>query len=82
MDEGHTVNADESVDCRGLRCPRPIVEMAKRMRKMVSGQVLEVLADHPVAKKDVPNWCSTTGNEFLERRDEDSFFRFYVKKTT
>ncbi len=80
MEDG-PVNANESVDCRGLRCPRPIVEMAKCMRKMESGQVLELLADDPVARKDVPNWCSSTGNEFLERRDEDSFFRFYVKKT-
>lgn len=74
------MEAGESVDCRGMRCPRPIVEMAKRMRKMETGQVLEILADDPVAKRDVPNWCSTTGNEFVERRDEDGFFRFYVKK--
>ncbi len=74
------MNPSESLDCRGMRCPRPIVEMAKRMRKMETGQVLELLADDPVAKKDVPNWCSTTGNEFLDRQDEDRFFRFYVKK--
>ncbi len=75
------MNSGESLDCRGMRCPRPIVEMAKRMRKMEAGHVLEILADDPVAKRDVPNWCHTTGNEFIERRDEDSFFRFYVKKS-
>ena len=75
------MNGNEPLDCRGMRCPRPIVEMAKRMRKMEPGQVLELLVDDPVAKKDVPNWCTTTGNEFLERRDEDRFFRFYVKKS-
>lgn len=74
------MKASESLDSRGMRCPRPIVEMAKRMRKMEAGQVLELLADDPVAKRDVPNWCQTTGNEFLERKDEDSFFRFFVKK--
>ncbi len=74
------MQSSDTLDCRGMRCPRPIVEMAKRMRKMEGGQVLEVLADDPVAKKDVPNWCSTTGNEFLEKQDEDKFFRFYVKK--
>lgn len=74
------MSTEGALDCRGMRCPRPIVEMAKRMRKMEPGQVLELLSDDPVAKKDVPNWCSTTGNEFLERRDEDDFFKFYVKK--
>ncbi len=75
------MQADETVDCMGMRCPRPIVEMAKRMRKMQPGQVLELLANDPVAKKDVPGWCQETGNEFLEREDVEGSFRFYVRKT-
>ncbi|MBI4317502.1 MAG: sulfurtransferase TusA family protein [Chloroflexi bacterium] len=75
------MNVDERLDCLGMRCPRPIVEMAKRMRKMQPGQVLELLANDPVAKKDVPGWCQETGNEFLEREDVEGVFRFYVRKT-
>ena len=71
---------DESVDCLNMRCPRPIVEMAKRMRKMQPGQVLELVANDPVAKKDVPGWCEDTGNEFLGREDEDTRFKFYIRK--
>ena len=71
---------DDTLDCLGMRCPRPIVEMAKRMRKMQPGQVLELLANDPVAKKDVPGWCQDTGNEFLGREDEDAHSRFYVRK--
>ncbi|MFQ5827422.1 MAG: sulfurtransferase TusA family protein, partial [Dehalococcoidia bacterium] len=43
--------SDLVLDCRGMRCPRPIVEMAKAMRRMGAGQVLELLATDPVAKK-------------------------------
>jgi len=71
---------DDTLDCLGMRCPRPIVEMAKRMRKMQPGQVLELLANDPVAKKDVPGWCQDTGNEFLAREDVDNHLKFYVRK--
>ena len=74
------MNPDETLDCLGMRCPRPIVELAKRMRKMQPGQILELLANDPVAKKDVPGWCQDTGNEFLGREDEDAHFKFYVRK--
>ena len=75
------MQADVVLDCRGMKCPRPIVEMAKRMRKMQPGQVLELYANDPVAKADVPAWCDTTGNEFVGREDTDGFFKFYVRKT-
>lgn len=74
------MQAAETLDCKGMRCPRPIVEMAKLMRRMQAGQVLELLADDPVAKKDVPAWCEKTGNEFLGREDAEKHFRFYVRK--
>lgn len=74
------MEAAERLDCLGMRCPRPIVELAKRMRKMQPGQVLELLANDPVAKKDVPNWCKDTGNEFLGREDVEQHFKFYVRK--
>jgi len=72
--------AEVTLDCTGMRCPRPIVEMAKAMRRMDNGQVLELLADDPVAKNDVPAWCQMTGHDFLGRQDEDKRFRFLVRK--
>lgn len=72
--------ADITLDCRGMRCPRPIVEMAKAMRRLEVGQTLELWADDPVAKTDVPAWCQTTGHQFLGREDEDKYLRFLVRK--
>jgi len=74
------MHADEALDCKGMKCPRPIVEMYKKMRRMQPGQILELAADDPVAKNDVPAWCQKTGNEFLARQDEPGLFRFYVRK--
>ena len=70
----------EVLDCRGMRCPRPIVEMAKKMKTMEPGQTLELWATDPVAKKDVPAWCQKTGNTFLGEELGQEYFRFLVQK--
>lgn len=68
------------LECRGMRCPRPIVEMAKAMRNMDSGDMIELLADDPVAKKDVPSWCEKTGHKYEGMEDLGSYLKFHVKK--
>jgi len=69
-----------TLDCSGMRCPRPIVEMAKRMRHMAPGEVLELIATDPVARNDVPAWCRRTGNELVDFKEDGGALRFYVKK--
>ncbi len=74
------VDKDESLDCKGLMCPMPIVKLAKKMKELKVGQVLELVVDDPGSKEDVPAWCNRTGNELLEMRQEGKDFYFYVKK--
>lgn len=71
---------DVSIDCLGMKCPRPITEMFKRMRKMEVDQVIEVLADDMVARHDIPAWCEKMGHKFMGREEGGSFDRFYVRK--
>ena len=74
------IKADMVQDSIGQLCPMPIAFMAKNMRKMEPGQVLEIHADDEGAHADVPAWCEQTGNEFLGKESDDGFFRYYVKK--
>ncbi|MFQ6136908.1 MAG: sulfurtransferase TusA family protein [Candidatus Hydrothermarchaeales archaeon] len=67
------------MDTIGLLCPMPIVELSRKMEELKSGEVLELLADDEGAKKDVPAWCSSTGNEYLGM-EEGGCLRFYIKK--
>jgi tRNA 2-thiouridine synthesizing protein A len=57
--------AVEVVDCRGLRCPLPIIALARRMPGLPVGSVLRLLADDPAAELDVPAWCRLRGQEYL-----------------
>ncbi len=74
------VNTDETLDCKGLSCPMPIIKLAKTMKKMPSGKVLEMLGTDPGSKEDVPKWCKKTGNEFIEAVEESGVYKFYIRK--
>lgn len=58
----------------------PIAFLARNMRKMEAGQVLEVRADDDGAHADIPAWCEQTGNKFLGEQDTGDYFRYYIKK--
>lgn len=75
------VQADRTEDCRGQLCPMPIVNMAKVIRKMETGQILDVLADDEGAHNDVPAWAAKTGNEFLGKEPAAGYWHYFVKKT-
>lgn len=72
--------ANQTLDCKGLSCPMPILKLAKTMSKMKSGEVLELFGTDPGSKADIPKWCTKTGNEFLELIEEAGYNIFYVRK--
>jgi len=74
------MQADQTLDCKGLSCPMPIIKLAKTIKKMNSGEVLEMIGTDPGSKTDVPAWCEKTGNIFLEQKEEGGVFIFYIKK--
>jgi tRNA 2-thiouridine synthesizing protein A len=73
------LDKDATLDAKGLMCPMPIVQLAKKVREMKSGQVLELLADDVGAKEDVPAWCSRTGNALVAMEEEGKLIRFYIR---
>ena len=75
------IQVDMVQDSIGQMCPMPIAFLAKNMKKLKSGQVLEIHADDDGAHADIPAWCEQTGNEFLGEEPAEGYFRYYVKKT-
>ena len=51
------------------------------MKDLKSGHVLQVLADDKGIKEDMPNWCKTTGNEFLGIEEYKGIYKVFVKKS-
>lgn len=59
------------IDCSGMQCPGPIMEVFKNMQSMEDGEMLEVAASDPGFARDIVSWCRRTGNTLVsnERRD-------------
>jgi tRNA 2-thiouridine synthesizing protein A len=75
------INIDKKLDCKGLSCPMPMLKLAKTMKGMKSGEILEMLGTDPGTKSDIPNWCEKTGNLLLEQNDlEAGVNRFVLEK--
>ncbi len=53
------------VDCRGLPCPRPIIELARAMAQVDVGDTVAVTADDPAARVDVEAWCRMRAQEYV-----------------
>jgi len=53
------------LDCTGLRCPLPVITLAKRWGEIPTGGEVIVVADDPAAATDVAAWCRMRGEEFL-----------------
>lgn len=48
---------DGVLDCRGQRCPLPVIALARHLPRLPVGAVLRVLADDPAAANDIAAWC-------------------------
>lgn len=71
---------DYKLDALGQRCPIPIINAKKIMKKMKPGEILEIIADDMGAKADVPALVKKTGDILLESREEGKKLIFLVKK--
>jgi TusA-related sulfurtransferase len=40
-----------------MKCPQPIIEIARRIGEVKVGAVVELLADDPAAGPDLAAWC-------------------------
>jgi tRNA 2-thiouridine synthesizing protein A len=52
------------LDCRGLPCPRPIIELARAFAGLGTGDEVLLAADDPAARVDVEAWCRMRGQEY------------------
>lgn len=59
------------LDCRGQRCPLPVIELAKGIADVPVGGTLRVLADDPAAAVDIPAWCRMRGHTFIGETTHD-----------
>lgn len=78
MDNMNTV--DNTLDAIGLRCPEPVMMVRLTLRKMLSGQVLKILADDPSTQRDIPKFCIFMEHELLKTETDEKPYTYWIKK--
>ncbi len=73
------ITPDETLDCRGLSCPMPLLKTKKAIGKLQSGQILEILGTDPGTRNDLPSFAGKAGHEYLGEKEDEGFIRFYLK---
>ena len=73
--------ADLELDCRGLRCPLPVIKLGNSIGDVPVGGTVAVVADDPAAGPDTRAWCRMRGHEFLgEDVSEEGVPRYLVRR--
>lgn len=66
------------LDCRGLPCPRPIIELAKGLPHVSVGDLVAVASDDPAAANDVAAFCRMRGQEYAGAETADDGVPVYL----
>jgi tRNA 2-thiouridine synthesizing protein A len=51
------------LNCLDMRCPLPIIELAKELRKLSVGETVRLSSNDPATEPDLQAWARMTGNE-------------------
>ena len=70
------------LDCRGMVCPAPIIELARHVGDVAPGGLLAVVTSDAAARVDVAAWCRMTGHEYVgEETADDEVPRYVVRRS-
>ena len=72
--------AIQQLEALGLRCPEPVMVIRKTVRKLETGDLLEIIADDPATTRDIPSFCRFMEHQLIEAQIETTPYRYLIKK--
>ena len=72
--------ADITLNTLGKKCPMPVLMTKKELKKMSSGQTLELITNDKGALKDVPALINKIGDKIVETNEADEQITFMIQK--
>lgn len=70
----------KQLDALGLRCPEPVMVIRKTVRKLETGDMLEIIADDPATTRDIPSFCRFMEHQLIEAQTDKIPYRYLIKK--
>jgi len=72
--------ADLTLNAVGKKCPMPVLMTKKELKKMDSGQTLELIVDDRGALKDIPALINKIGDKIVETKEDGELITFMIQK--
>ena len=74
------VDITETLDCSGEVCPYPDVKSKRKVKKMKTGEVLEIIVDYPLSAERIPETMESLGHEVISvEKQGTSEWRILIK---
>jgi tRNA 2-thiouridine synthesizing protein A len=80
MTEKNVPEFQYELDAKGLMCPEPVMLLHKKVREMLSGDVLKVEATDPSTTRDIPQFCKMLDHTLIQEDVEDSVYIYYIQR--
>lgn len=69
------------IDARGHRCPTPTLKLGRALREAAPGDRLELIADDPMARIDVPHFLAKSGHALDGIEEDGAALRFRITRS-
>ena len=69
------------LDVKGLRCPIPVLRAQKIVKKLKTGDILEVLTTDPKSIEDFKAFCEVTNCLFQSSNKKKGVFTIFICKS-
>lgn len=63
---------ENTLDCRGMSCPIPIIKLNEFVKVMGEGDLIEIIADDPTFISDISVWCKRMNYDLLSLDEQDA----------
>ncbi len=64
----------------GLRCPLPVLKIAKKIKEIKTGDIIKVKVDDPKAEKDISELNKQINIKIIKKIKNNEFMLFEIEK--
>ena len=68
------------IDLMGLRCPLPVLKIAKKIKEIKKGDIIKVKVDDPKAENDINELKKQIKIKIIKKIKHNDFMLFEIKK--
>ena len=76
------IEVQHELDTCGLLCPEPVMMLHNKVRDMVAGEVVKVIATDPSTQRDIPKFCNFLDHELLDSKEEGKQYIYVIRKAS